>query len=313
MATTTTRPERPRVQEPLPIRDRLLPRTVLGITIVILAASVGAAFSGAVLYSYYEYRLTKNERSAAQFAASFDERFKTARETIEADREKARTDIRNELEPLRRIRAEGETLEELVKKVQSSVWFVATLDEAGQPSVGSAFVVASDGNQSLMVTSYTAVRAATRKPGPGVTVRKGEEQHPATVWTWQEDKDLALLTVPKGNVPKLELAPREPPLKIGERVFALSGLGTAGAAISQGFVADVSAAAVQHDAAVGPSFQGGPLVNSNGQVLAIASRSYAPVGFPSDEVFFGVPAHVACEKVLKCPGGVVGGAGQKGP
>ena len=290
-----------------PARQRLLPSSVLGLSIVILAASLGAAFSGAVLYAYYEYRLSQNEN----FVERFESRFKEAQESINQEREAAKEEIRKELEPLRKIRAEGETLEALVNQVQPSVWFVSTLDEAGQPSVGSAFVVAADGDKSFLLTSYNSVRAATRKPGPGVTVRKGDEQITATVHTWQEDKDLALLTVPKGSLPKLNFAPRDPPLKIGERVFTVSGLGASGGSISQGFVADVSANAIQHDAGVGIGFQGGPLLNSKGEVLAVASRAYAPLGFTTDGVYFGVPVAMACEKVLKCPSGAVAGAGER--
>ena len=295
-------PAPPAAPPPPPVRRRLLPSTVLGLSVVILAASLGAAFSGAVLYAYYEYRLSQNEN----FVETFESRFKDAQEAINQERESAKEEIRKELEPLRKIRAEGETLEALVNQVQPSVWFVTTLDEAGQPSVGSAFVVAADGDRSFLLTSYNTVRAATRKPGPGVTVRKGDEQVTATVHTWQEDKDLALLTIPKGGLPKLGFAPKDPPLKIGERVFTVSGLGASGGSISQGFVADVSANAIQHDAGVGVGFQGGPLLNSKGEVLAVASRVYAPLGFSTDGVYFGVPAAMACEKVLKCPNGGVG-------
>jgi S1-C subfamily serine protease len=162
-----------------------------------------------------------------------------------------------------------------------------------------------------LVTDYNTIRAATKTPGPVVNVRKGDEQIKATLWTWQEDKDLALLIIAKGNLPKLGFAPKDPPVKTGERVFAVSGLGAAGGAISQGFVADVSSAGIQHDAAVGPAFQGGPLVNDKGEVLAVASRAYAPLGFVSDSVFFGVPIRSACDKVLKCPDGGDVAAGAK--
>ena len=286
---------------PPPWRERLMPKTILGISAVILAAAIGAAFSGTVLYAYYEYRLAQNERNIKDFTEGFDNRFKTATETIEAEREQAKAEIRKELEPIKKIRAEGETLEALVKKSSPAVWFVQTLDEAGQPSVGSAFVVASDDGQSLLLTSYATVRAATRSPGPAINVRKGDEQVKATLQTWQEDKDLALLIIAKGGQPKLTFAPREPSLRTGERVFSLSGLGAAGGAISQGFVADVSSNGIQHDAAVGPSFQGGPLLNGKGEVLAVASRAYAPLGFATDDVFFSVPVRAACEKVLRCP------------
>ena len=91
----------------------------------------------------------------------------------------------------------------------------------------------------------------------------------------------------------------------------MSGLGGAGAAITQGFVADLSAPALQHTAAVGTQFQGGPLVNSKGEVLAVASRTYAPLGFTTDQVTFAAPVRMSCEKVLKCPNGDPNGPGDR--
>lgn len=297
---------------PPPWRERLVPKTVLGISMLILAVAIGSAFSGTVLYAYYDYRLSANEDRIQSFTGNFDQRFQTALDTIAAEKESAKNEVKAELEPLKKVAAEGDTLEALVKKVQPSVWFVSTLDEAGQPSVGSAFVVASDNDQTLMLASFNTVRAATRTPGPPIKIRKGDQELPATLWTWQEDKDLALLIVKKGGLPKLDFADKDPVLKTGERVFAASGLGAAGGAVSQGFVADVSSAGIQHDAAIGPAFQGGPLLNSDGKVLAVSSRAYAPLGFSTDAVFFGVPIRTACDKVLKCPDGANPAAGNKG-
>src|SRR5688572_22507282 len=296
---------------PPPWRERLVPKTVLGISMLILATAIGSAFSGTILYAYYDYRLSSNEDRIESFTGNFDQRFQTALDTIAAERETAKAEVRKELEPIKKLTASSETLEELVKKVQPSIWFVSTLDEAGQPSVGSAFVVASDGEQAQLLTSYNTVRAATRAPGPPVKVHKGDEELGATLFTWQEEKDLALLIVKKGGVPKLSFAGRDPVLKTGERIFAVSGLGASGGAIAQGFVADVSSAGIQHDAAIGSAFQGGPLLNDKGEVLAIASRAYAPLGFGTEAVFFGVPIRTACEKVLKCPDNADPQAGAK--
>ena len=58
-----------------------------------------------------------------------------------------------------------------------------------------------------------------------------------------------------------------------------------------------------HDAAVGTAFQGGPLVGSDGKVVAISSRNYAPLGFHSEGVYFAIPPKTACEKILRCPSG----------
>lgn len=304
-------PREPRPNRLPEARYRLMPSTVIGMTMFILAAAIGAAFSGTVLYAYYEFRLDKTEERVATFVDGFEDRFKTATETIEAERENAKAEIEQAMEPLRQIRAEGETIAELTEKLSPAVWFVRSLDESGAPSVGSAFVVASDAEQSLLLASYNTVRAATRRPGPDVFVRKGETEIKATLWTWQEDRDLALLIIGRGDQPKVEFAPKEPPIAIGERVFAVSGLGARGAAISQGFVADVSSVAVQHDAAIGAAFQGGPLVNSKGQAVGVASRAYSPLGFGSEGVFFGIPIKATCDRVLDCPGGDPSGAGDR--
>jgi S1-C subfamily serine protease len=292
-------------------RERLVPRTVLGMSVLILAFAIGSAFSGVVFYSYYEFRKDKSEKLTATFVNGFDERFNTAKKTIDAQAANAKSDIQKELEPLQKLRADSQVLDDLVTKDGPAVWFVKTLDASGQPSVGSAFVVASDSNQSLLLTSYTTVEAATHNPGPSVTVSKGGQDMKAQLYNWQPERDLALLIISKGNQPKLKFASGNPPTSTGERIFALSGLGAAGAAITQGFVADVSSAGIQHDAAVGPQFQGGPLVNSDGDVLAIASRSYSPLGFRADTVTFGVPVRDACDRVLRCPSGVISGAGDR--
>ncbi|HVE47617.1 MAG TPA: serine protease [Acidimicrobiales bacterium] len=291
------------------LRHLTLPRTVLGLSVLILAFAVGAAASGVAFYSYYEFKKDKTEQRVVTFLEGFDKRFNVATKTIEAERQNAKAEIQKELEPLRRIRAEGETLDALVKKVRPSLFFVSTLDEAGQPSVGTAFAVASDSEQTLLVTSYNTVRAATRRPGPPLQVRQGNDDFKAELWTWQEDKDLALLVLAKGSVPRLSFSTE--PRKTGERIFVVSGLGGAGGSITQGFVADVSGAGLQHDAAVGQAFQGGPMITSEGEVLAVASRAYAPLGFASDGVFFAPLVRAACEKVLKCPGGGDVGRGDK--
>ena len=293
-------------------RQLIVPKTVLGMAVLILAFAIGSAASGVAFYSYYEFKKDTTEERVATFLQGFDNRFKTATETIQAERQNALSEIQKELEPLRRIQAEGGTLEALVEKVKESVFFVSTLDEAGQPSVGTAFAVASDSEQTLLLTSYNTVRAATRQPGPALKVRQGDTEIKADVWTWHEERDLALLVLAKGSVPRLPLASNDPAINTGERLFAISGLGTAGGAVSQGFVADVSAAGIQHDAAIGAAYQGGPLVNSEGAVVAVASRAYAPLGFATDGVYFAPLVGLACEKVLKCPSGTeVSGPGAK--
>ena len=209
--------------------------------------------------------------------------------------------MQSQLDELEKFAASGETLASLLESAAPSVWFVSTLDQAGQPSVGSAFVAFSDSEQSFLLASFHTVRAATQSPAPDITVRKGDDQIRATLTSWDPGNDLALLTVDRPSLPALRWAPTDPPLQIGDRVFVVSGLGAAGGAISQGFVADVSATGIQHDSPVGAAFQGGPLLNSKGEVVALASRAYSPLGFAPEAVFFGVPIRTSCAAVLRCP------------
>jgi S1-C subfamily serine protease len=103
-------------------------------------------------------------------------------------------------------------------------------------------------------------------------------------------------------VKRLPWADGKPIIGIGERVFAVSGLGAGGGAVTQGLVGEVSGAGIQHDAPIGPQFQGAPLLNSNGEVVGVASRAYSPIGFAPDAVWFSPLIQSACDKVLQCPG-----------
>lgn len=289
-------------------RDVVIPKTALGTVTFLFAASIGAAFSGAILFAYYQSRLQRLEDQVDAFNTEKEEALDDARSEIRAERDDARSQIRAELEPLQELQASEETLGDLLDKVGPSVWFVVTRDPDGQPLVGSAFVATADAEQSYLLTSLNVVRASTARPGPDLRVRKGDEELPATLWTWDEGRDIALLVVRKGNQPRIPWAPEDPALGLGQRVFAVAGVGGDGASVTQGFVADVSASGIQHDAGVSGAFDGAPLVNSNGEVVGIASSAYAPLGFRSEDVTYAPQIRMACEHVLECPGGDVGGA-----
>jgi len=280
---------------------------------LLLAASIGFAFGGTILYAYYQYRLDKLDTKLTKFTSQFDDRAKAALKDIDKERDAAKKQVRDEIEPIKELRASGATLKSLVDKVKDSIYLVETQDEFGRAQVGSAFVVTSDAEKSYLVTSLSVVRAATRKPGPAITIRKGDERTDATLWTWQEERDLALLIVNKGSLPRVKWAAADATPQYGERIFDVAGVGGAGGSITQGFVADVSASGIEHDAAVTGPFAGGPILNSKGEVLGIGTPGYMPLGFTSDRVTFAPYIRAACEKILKCPAGAsdAGGAGER--
>lgn len=281
-----------------------LPRTVLGMSIIILLMSMAAAFSGAVLYAYYEARQQDTNNKVETFVGSFASEVDAARKLVKNEGDVAKTEVKDQLGELQKFAASGKTLTDLTKKASPSVFFVSTVDGSGAPSVGSAFVVFADTQQSFLLTSFTTIAAATQKPAPAVTLRKqGQDDLKATVFTWDEARDLALLTVPKPGLPALPWVPTGEQPGLGDRLFALSGLGSGGSSVTQGSVADISADGLQHDTPVGPQSQGGPLLDSEGRVVAVASRRYSPVGFSTDAVWFAPLIRMSCEKVLRCPNG----------
>jgi len=283
---------------------RWIPKTALGLAALLFVTALATAFSGAVLYAYYESRQEKTVDKVDTFVGGFADQLDAAKKIVQAEGDRAKQDIRNQLDELQRFAASGSTLTDLLNKAQPSVFLVSTLDQNGAPSVGTAFVVFADADQSFLLTSYTTVQAATQQPGPPVTLRKqGQDDVEATVFTWDPDHDLALLRVATPNLPALPWAAPDAPPKIGDRVFLISGLGSTGAAITQGFVADVSADGLQHDAPVGMQFQGAPVLNSDGEVVAVASRTYSPLGFQPDSVWFAPLVRTSCDTVLRCPEG----------
>lgn len=291
------RPERPAPWSP----SKLLPQNLVGLASVILLMGLASAFTGAVLYAYYESRLERTEQDIDAFVEEFD--IDDVRAAIQAERDAASRQIDDQLDELEQFAAGGATLEALVSGAQPSVYFVTTLDETGAPSVGSAFVVFADPERSFLLTSYEVVRAATAAPAPDVVVRKGGEDLRATLITWDEGNDLALLSVDRGGLPALTFVPDPASIAAGDRIFAVSGLGSQDAAVAQGVVADNAGNAIQHDVPIGAAFRGGPLLNSAGEVVAVASRRFAPLGFDPLAVFFAPPIRAACEAVITCPSG----------
>ena len=189
------------------LRNRILPRSVLGIAVLILAFAIGAGFSGVVLFSYYQYKLNQTNDRVNSLISGYKKDFTNAEGNLNATIGSAKASIQNDLQNAQQQVASPATIAALVKSLAPSVFFVHTLDANGQPSVGTAFVVASNATQSLLLTSYTTVAAATKSPGPLVYVRQGNTDTQVTVHTWDPQYDLALIVLPQGGLKPVPPAP----------------------------------------------------------------------------------------------------------
>ena len=285
---------------------RVLPQTIVGLATLLFFMSIAAAFSGAALFAYYRFELDDTKERIADMESLIADDVEASKEAIDAREDEAIAEIEGLLSELEEFAASGQTVEELAEGVRESVYFVSTLDENGQASVGTAFVLFSDSERSFLLTSFDTVSAATVDPGPSLSVRGAGGDLQVELTTWDPERDLALLVAEEApNLPAIEVADPASVTK-GDRIFAVSALGSEGASIVQGVVADVASNGIQHDAPIGIQYRGGPIIDSGGKLVAIGSRAYAPLPFAPEAVFFGVPVREACAEVVQCPASLTG-------
>ena len=262
-------------QEKTRLRHRVLPRTVLGVSTFVMAFGVGAAFAGASLYAYYDYRLSQNEQNVGDAIKNVGNDFTQAVLEIQRVRDESISGINDRLKPLQSQIDDVNAVVALRERVGHSTYIVRTKDTAGRDTIGAAFVVSADG-QTLLLTSYDVVAASAAAPGPEITIeRPGEAPIKAELYKPDPARDLALLRVAKPN-----LAPALPwasdstrAAAANKRIYAVSGLGGAGSTVAQGMTQDQSQAGLRHDIRLAPDFRGGPLVNSAGEVLGVATTA----------------------------------------
>lgn len=282
------------------LRHRILPRTVIGIAFMLLSAGVGAAFSGAAFYAYYDNRLAENERTVARFVEGFDQQFTDASGALNEMQLEAVSTIRSELAPLDSYVTDARGVINLPATAGPSVWLLETRDESGRLSSGAAFAVVGHRGGTALVTSHDLVVSSTNAPGPGIELVKGNERIPARLWAWDAERDLALLVVDR-EIPVLEIASGNAQVEaVGGRIFAMSAFGGQGATASPGVLLDHSQIGLQHTALVGTLFVGGPLLDGQGRVVGMASTAYRPFGVDPGDVRQAPDVAGICAKILRC-------------
>ena len=289
----------------LKVRHRILPRTVIGISFMLMCIGIGAAFAGAGFYAYYDNRLAENEQEVSRFVDGFDRQFTQASGALDELRSESITQIRRELEPLGEFVTDQNGVVTLPQTAGPSVYLLTSADEDGLQVLGAAFAVAQVENGTALLTSYSLVAASVTTPSPDIVLTKGDQEIVASLWAWDEEYDIALITVPD-EIPILALAdPNTQLASVGGRVFAISGYGGQGATASPGVLLDLSAQGLQHTASMGPLFVGGPLLNSQGVVVGVASLSYNPVGIDTGDVRHAPDVQAICERILSCADALV--------
>ncbi len=160
-------------------------------------------------------------------------------------------------------------------------------------SGGSGFVVSPDG---LVVTNFHVVEGAT-----SVKVHLGDRDYPATVKGTDKATDIALLKIDTGHPLRyLELGDSES-VRVGDWVMVIGNPLNLDKTVTTGVVSakgrsigigDVSFENfIQTDAAINFGNSGGPLVDMQGRVVAIATA----INYGAENIGFAVPVNTLKE------------------
>jgi serine protease Do len=166
-------------------------------------------------------------------------------------------------------------------------------DEQRSDAGGSGFVISRDG---LVVTNYHVVEGATE-----VKVHLGDRDYPAKIQGTDQSTDIALLKINAGHdLRYLELGDSDK-VRVGDWVMVvgnplnLDKTVTTGVISAKGRSLGISDASfenfIQTDAAINFGNSGGPLIDLQGEVVAIATA----INYGAENIGFAVPVNTLKE------------------
>lgn len=276
--------------------SQILPRTLAGLAVWMLIFAAGVAGSGVVFYALYQNRIGELEETVSKAETKLDETFASRSKELNELVKSSKAEIEQA------AGSSGSKTNELTKLLEAVAPSIARVDGAdinGAPASGSAFIVTSNSNESWLLASFANVAGSVSAKQP-VRVKLGNAQRDAPVYSWDPERDLALIILRVGNQKSLEWAKED--VAIGARIWAIgTSAGSFGAAASEGLVIDRSADGILIDADVPGHSRGGPLLARDRKVLGVLSLAYAPAGLPPSNGW-AVPIRLSCQKVLRCPG-----------
>jgi S1-C subfamily serine protease len=182
----------------------------------------------------------------------------------------------------------------IASMVEPSVLTIST-----NTGLGSAWVVHSDQTGSDLITNFHVVEEGVSAGLVAVDVRQLDRMMKGTIVRVDRNDDLALIHVTV-SLAALELAPLRPPL--GTTVMAVGsplGLGgTVSIGVISGFRSLGGSDYVQFSAPISPGNSGGPVVDREGHVVAIATAKLTGDGV--EALAFAIPAQTVCVILVHC-------------
>lgn len=172
---------------------------------------------------------------------------------------------------------------EIAKKTFPSTVSIVALDKFKQPiSLGSGFVV----DNGKVITNVHVMKGAVY--GEIIEDQTKKTHKIEGYLAIDKINDLILLSVPTLEVDKLALSEKTP--EIGEKIYAIGNPKGLSGTISEGIVSGIRKIEnndlIQITAPISPGSSGGPIINNNGEVIAVSVASLTS----GQNLNFAIPA-----------------------
>jgi len=182
----------------------------------------------------------------------------------------------------------------IARHVEPSVFTVET-----EYGLGSGWVVRSSESGSELVTNFHVIVEAWNAGHVSVDVRQGDRTIKGAITRVDPNDDLAIVHVVE-RLPALQTAPARP--TIAQTVMVVGSPLGLGGSVSVGVIAGFRSVAgsdyVQFSAPISPGNSGGPVIDSRGRVVAVASAKFQGPGV--EALSLAIPVQTACAMVVAC-------------
>ncbi len=273
-------------------KGRLALRILVIAIACVMAAGLAAAALGLLLRGYENFSFVKGGGLSASddSADGFYSRLGANRKNGSA-----LADIKGEL-------SATEIYEMACKACVGVTTSVATTNAFGQTTsaaiAGSGFIISPDG---YILTNYHVVQTADESGLEILVMLYGGEEYRAAIVGRDGENDIAMLKIDAANLATVALGDFSG-VKIGETVYAIGNpLGELTYSMTSGIVsaldrtitveANTPINMFQIDAAINSGNSGGPVFNSRGEVIGIASAKYSSAGV--EGLGFAIPINDA--------------------
>lgn len=182
----------------------------------------------------------------------------------------------------------------IVRRVEPSVLTIET-----STGLGSAWVVRADLTGSDLVTNFHVVADAWNAGESDVAVKQGDRTIKGVISRVDRDNDLAIVHVSE-RFAALPAAVSRP--ERGSTVMAVgSPLGLAGSlsiGVISGYRSIDGSDYVQFSAPISPGNSGGPVVDGQGRVVAVAAAKFEGTGV--EALSLAIPVQTVCTMLVTC-------------